>query len=219
MFKINYMEVQHQRPAFWIPKIGDEIESSVLKKCLIIKTLLKDFAANSNYRVYYRTTGGLYWKVFTDFAPVFNVNNVQGHSTRETSFTLLKPEIIRPVIAVLSSNTFWWWYTVTSNCRDLNPYDIQNFPIPISTLSDKKLVFLASRYITDLKKNSTMQVRNQQQTGITETQSFKIQKSKPILDDIDRVLAQHYGFTDEELDFIINYDIKYRMGRDNEDEE
>jgi hypothetical protein len=32
----------------------------------------------------------------------------------------------------------------------------------------------------------------------------------------DRVLAQHYGFTAEELDFIINYDIKYRMGRDSE---
>ena len=24
--------------------------------------------------------------------------------------------------------------------------------------------------------------------------------------------SQHYGFTEEELDFIINYDIKYRMG-------
>jgi hypothetical protein len=24
------------------------------------------------------------------------------------------------------------------------------------------------------------------------------------------------GFTDEELDFIINYDIKYRMGHDSE---
>ena len=24
----------------------------------------------------------------------------------------------------------------------------------------------------------------------------------------------HYGFTDEELDFIINYDVKYRMGRE-----
>lgn len=40
--------------------------------------------------------------------------------------------------------------------------------------------------------------------------------------EIDRVLATHYGFTDEESDFIpstqlrvgINYDIKYRMGRD-----
>lgn len=39
----------------------------------------------------------------------------------------------------------------------------------------------------------------------------------PSIDEIDRVLAKHYGFTDEELDFI-NYDIKYRMGRDGQDE-
>ena len=38
--------------------------------------------------------------------------------------------------------------------------------------------------------------------------------SKPIIDEIDLVLAQHYGFTDEKSVFTINYDIKYRMGRD-----
>ena len=27
------------------------------------------------------------------------------------------------------------------------------------------------------------------------------------------MLTKHYRFTNEELDFIINYDIKYRMGR------
>jgi hypothetical protein len=32
------------------------------------------------------------------------------------------------------------------------------------------------------------------------------------------MLAKHYGLTNEELDFIINYDIKYRMGRDSGDE-
>ena len=37
--------------------------------------------------------------------------------------------------------------------------------------------------------------------------------SKPIIDQIDCLLAHHYGFTQEELDFIINYDIKYRMGK------
>lgn len=37
---------------------------------------------------------------------------------------------------------------------------------------------------------------------------------KIIIDPINFVLQQHYGFTDEELDFIINYDIKYRLGRD-----
>lgn len=28
------------------------------------------------------------------------------------------------------------------------------------------------------------------------------------------MLARHYGFTYEELDFIINYDIKYRMDKE-----
>lgn len=32
------------------------------------------------------------------------------------------------------------------------------------------------------------------------------------------MLAGHYGFTAEELDFILNYDIKYRLGRDTESE-
>ena len=38
-------------------------------------------------------------------------------------------------------------------------------------------------------------------------------KNKPILVTIDTMLAWHYGFTAEELDFILNYDIKYRLGR------
>ena len=38
-------------------------------------------------------------------------------------------------------------------------------------------------------------------------------------DSSNRVLARHYGFTDDELDFIINYDIKYRMGRESGEEE
>ena len=44
-------------------------------------------------------------------------------------------------------------------------------------------------------------------------ETFDYAACKPIIDEIDNALARHYGFTDEELDFIINYDIKYRMGR------
>ncbi len=51
-------------------------------------------------------------------------------------------------------------------------------------------------------------------TGQVELESLTPARSKPFIDDIDRVLAAHYGFTDEELDFIINYDIKYRMGKE-----
>jgi hypothetical protein len=41
---------------------------------------------------------------------------------------------------------------------------------------------------------------------------FFPKKSKSIFDEIDNLLSKYYGFTDEELDIIINYDIKYRMG-------
>ena len=34
-----------------------------------------------------------------------------------------------------------------------------------------------------------------------------------------RVLCPPYGFTEEETDFIINYDIKYRMGKETEGDE
>jgi hypothetical protein len=212
--RLNYVEVLRKRPACWIPKIGDSVESQILKKCLAVKTAVKNFTSKSEHRIYYRSTGGLYWKVFTDFAPAFNLNGKEGHSSRETWFTLSKKEYVKPVIAALSSDVFWWWYTVTSNVRDLNPFDVQNFPLPESALADVELRELGQRYLKDLDKNSSMLVREQKQTGTTETQSFKIQKSKPILDEIDRVLARHYGFTAEELDFILNYDIKYRLGRD-----
>ena len=72
--------------------------------------------------------------------------------------------------------------------------------------------------------------------GISRVGSFageelQLSSSKPILTEIDQVLATHYGFTDEEWDFpsiklrtgipstrlrADNYDIKYRMGRDAE---
>ncbi len=43
---------------------------------------------------------------------------------------------------------------------------------------------------------------------------FNLRGWKQVADEIDKTFAKHYGFTEEELDFIINYDIKYRMGKE-----
>ena len=215
---IEYAEVPADRSHYWVPKLGTKSEEKLLKKFLSIETRLGLFISKSPYLVYYRTTGGLYWKVFTDFPPAFIVKGLHGHSTRETSFGLIEKQLVLPTIAVLSSDVFWWWYTITTNLRDLNPSDIINFLIPQKALYDPQLSHLGEVYLDDVKKNSSMLVREQKQTGRTETQSFKIQKSKSIINDIDNILAKHYGFTDEELDFIINYDIKYRMGIDTDEE-
>ena len=204
--------VLRDRLSFWVPKLGQQLEQSILTKLFTSKTHFANFIGQSENLIYYRTTGGLYWKVFTNFAPAFKCNGKIGHSSRETTLHIIKTSYVKAAIAVLSSNFYWWWYTITSNLRDLNPSDINLFPIHEAVLADKKLSALGENYLNDLKQNSMMLIRQQRQTGRTETQSFKIQKSKSIIDKVDGALAQHYCFTDEELDFIINYDIKYRMG-------
>ena len=118
--------------------------------------------------------GGLYWKVFTDFQPAFRVNGKSGNSTAERAFSIEASEILKPIIAILSSDLFWWWYTITTNCRHLVSRDIENFPVPKSTLYDPQLLKLAEAYLEDLERNSIMQVRVQKRTGRTETQQFKI---------------------------------------------
>ena len=212
MQRINFVEVDRNRPMPWVPKIGHTIEKNILKKFQKIPTKLGNFTSPSGPKVYYRTTGGLYWKIFTDFPPSFTVNGKQGHSSRETWFNLIKKDHVLPSIAILSSDFFWWWYTISSNCRDLNPFDIQNFPIPESSISDKKIFDQGAIFLQDITENSEMAIRIQKQTGRTETQTFKIQKSKQIINHIDKILSIHFDLTDEEIDFIINYDIKYRMG-------
>lgn len=69
----------------------------------------------------------------------------------------------------------------------------------------------------EYKDKSELKEKTSSLTGDIIYQEFYPRLSKPILDEIDHVLARHYDFTDEELDFIINYDIKYRMGRDSEE--
>ena len=95
--------------------------------------------------------------------------------------------------------------------RDL----ITGFPADISEITDQlasKLVVLGKRHEKDLFDHSVRRRIKYRTTGWIEYDEFYPRISKPIIDEIDAVLAEHYGFTPEELDFIVNYDIKYRMG-------
>ena len=64
----------------------------------------------------------------------------------------------------------------------------------------------------DYEKHKVRKETYYKATGKVVYDEYYPKLSKPIIDKIDEFLAKHYGFTEEELDFIINYDIKYRMG-------
>ena len=109
------------------------------------------------------------------------------------------------------------WFISLGNGRNVTGTDIELFPIGAPSnrhLKEAQQAF--GRLMLDFKRHSVIRVR-----ADCKYQEFSPSKSKPIIDEIDTVLAKHYGFTDEELDFIVNYDIKYRLGlgRDATDED
>ncbi len=140
--------------------------------------------------------------------------------------TIESEDLKYTLISLLSSSLFFVHYITWSSCQVINSRDFE-LPFDFNSISSElktQLVKLGKRLQKDLQENSVVQVRNYSARGRSftmEKQYFYIKKSKAIIDEIDTVLAKHYGFTNEELDFIINYDIKNRLGKDleNEDEE
>jgi len=215
---LNYANASRIR-RYLIPKFQASTESDLWTKITQRSMLAKEFRAKSDQRIFYRIGGGRYWKIFTNFQPRFVLNGQVSVSSRENYLYFASEENVLLGIAALSSSLFYWYFIMTTNCRDLNPYDLQHFPIGISDMElDTKndLLRLTGLLMQDYKAKSQMKPKKSSKTGNIEYQEFYPRLSKPIIDEIDRVLARHYGFTDAELDFIIHYDIKYRMGRDAE---
>ena len=221
--RIAYCQSDEKPRAYIISKLGFLEESSILKKLIEGKgKLVNHFQNTSKASIYYRIGGGRYWKIFTNFQPHFVLNGKKTVSSRE-NYLYLDTELLRDaIISILSSSLFYWYFIVTTNCRDLNPSDLNEFQINIDRFSKSEISQLAklcSQLMEDYTKKSQLKEKTSSLTGHIVYQEFYPRLSKPIIDEIDCVLAKHYGFTDEELDFIINYDIKYRMGRGSEGED
>lgn len=76
-----------------------------------------------------------------------------------------------------------------------------------------------NKVAASMKQHSRRKIIQTRQGHTIEYDEMEASKSKQVLDGIDLVLAKHYCFAKEELDFILNYHIKYRMGNDEGEDE
>jgi hypothetical protein len=201
-------------------KLSTATELSVLGKVLAKKSLAHDVATVGT-PVYYHNAPVHWGKVF-DFVPHFRVGAAKPQQSSHLKSICFQDDTSAKVaLCLLNSSLFYWFNWQYSNCRDLSSKDVFRAPLDIKSMSPasmKQLASLATELMDDFRRHKSLYSRVVD--GVTtEFDSFYPAKSKAILDEIDQVLAGHYGFTAEELDFIINYDIKYRMGRNKEEEE
>jgi hypothetical protein len=201
-----------------MPKLSATAEQGIYEKLVKQRRVLRDFYSNSEeHSVHYSRKVGYFLQVL-DFEP--EVLNGQGERRPPSEFKTLNfdDETNAAVaLACLNSSLFYWFVTVFSDCRHVNKREVDSFPIDVAALVGgpfgKQAKKLADELMLDLDRNSERRRMSFRHETLT-VQCIIPKRSKAIIDRIDQVLSQHYGFTATELDFIINYDIKYRLGQD-----
>jgi hypothetical protein len=191
-----------------ICKLGIQAEVSLIDKLMVLPHITRYPNNIPDADVVYYHSGGRYFR-----------KCIREKLSNEYKELTVEPGVGDEVICVLSSSFYYWLWIVFSDCFHVTKRDIDIVPFPDSIAKDSSWKKLSNALIHDLYNNAETRIRNRADGTKQKEINFRVGNSKPIIDEIDRVLAKHYGFTDEELDFIINYDIKYRMGLNNQKED
>jgi len=202
-----------------IIKSSKEIERNIINKISNNLTLSRQ-QQTSLTQIYFHNAPRYFIRVMDKIPYFWNQKDGEKTSTQVKSLCYENKEKTYAVGSVLNSSLFYWWFVLFSDSRHLNNREIDYFPFSIGTnRNDKKLILLFENLNKDFEKNKIRKEAYYKATGEVVYDEYYPKKSKSIIDEIDKVLAEHYGFTEEELDFIINYDIKYRMGKELDSEE
>lgn len=184
-------------------RISSEIESSIYEKYITNRALSYEICDSTQHCIHYRSAGLRYWIIF-----VRNGFNTDSASNKKKGLNSSQKADF--FMAALNSSLYWWYYSLNYDMFNQTDANILDFQLTYD--SEIEIQQFAPILESDLDRNKTLLITNKKDGDTNVSYAYNKKISKPIIDKIDKALAKHYGFTEEELDFIINYDIKYRMG-------
>ncbi len=200
--KINYVISDKIISA---PKYPSIIGRNIIEKIFSFPNELKNKFIGSSTLFYHAAP--IHWgKCLSDLRELdrLNLNIADSYKRIEIS-----PEYRDFTFALLNSSLFFYYWIVFSDCYNLTK---KYFNIRIPQFKASTFTELAKKFNVALFTKMQIAEYEYKNRGKVKFAQFFPKQSKSILDEIDLELAKLYGFTEEELDFIINYDIKYRMG-------
>jgi hypothetical protein len=198
-----------------IGKVGSQLEVGIFRKLERANFHLASLMAPSKHLLYYQEACR-YWAKACKGLPFFRRNGERISPPHGRTKSFVSAEACAFAACLLNSTLFYWFYSAFSDCEHINDALLKTFRIPTSW-NNERWIEHEKRLAHSLAENSTRKTIRTKQGHKIEYDELNAAKSKAVFDGIDLALARQYGFTDEELDFIINYDIKYRLSRANED--
>ena len=214
---LQYHQVNRTNGLKYIPKIGLKKAFLIYEKVIQFKKLPYFLAKTGKYTLYYHESP-VHWHKAWPYIPYYFLEKVgekKSVSIRELNFN--NKDYYNAMKCIANSSLLYWFYNTTSDCRHLTLDAYCRLPTALDSIStDDFLKFNnnAKLLFESYERYKKRYSRESKKTGRSEFDAYYPAKSKSIIDDIDTVLAKHFNFTEEELDFIINYDIKYRMGKE-----
>lgn len=197
-----------------VPKIGTTIEAKILRaateKAIPLGALVKLRQAHNIY--YTRKLSG--FVQILNFVPSItddDGNERPPSELKEMAFADKNAALV--ALALLNSSLFYWFLTLYSDVRNLNKREVFGFPIKnIPKDAANEVARLGSELMKSFQKTSQVLTMRYKKHGTLHIQCIYPKLSKVIINQIDTAYGHAIGLNDEQLDFIINYDIKYRMG-------
>ena len=204
---LSYIQSLRYALTHAIFKIGTVPEVSILKKIYAQKSLSFHLPSKneSSTKIYYHS-GGRYFRKCIQQKLSNEYKELQVRSGEEKN-----------IICLISSSLYYWYWLLESDCYHVTKTDIAEFPSHAGIFSDPELVELGCNLLADLEKNAVVRTRHRKSGDVVNEVNYYVGKSKWLIDQVDLNIAKHYKLNDEETDFIINYDIKYRMGSADEE--
>ncbi len=206
-----------------VPKMGDELEESILQKVRKSgKSIASYTTRGSNSTLNYSRKVGYFLQIL-DFAPV--VLSGDGSRRPPSEFkTVYFNSLIeaRAALGALNSSLFYWFITLLSDCRHLNKREVEAFPIPSALIDPERFAFVdqaVTELMADLQTKSEHRVMNFRHDRLT-VQCILPKKSWASIQHIDALIADAVQLSPVEADYIASYDMKYRIGQgmdDNDD--
>ena len=198
------------------PKCSADLERSVFQRMkTTANQTISHFmskAGTSHFVFYQEATQ--YWMKATFGLPYYSKNDNVGAPAHGRYVYFPGPNAAHAVCAVMNSSLFYAYFIAYGDCFHLSDSLVSSFPVTKSVVKDITLTRLNKKLMDGLRDGAEHKTIKTRDGDVIAYAEYYASKCKQIIDEIDQVLAKYYGFTDEELDFIINYDIKYRMGRD-----
>jgi hypothetical protein len=204
-----------------IPKIGHAVEANLIEKLFDSPRTLEFYERKDSQHVIYYTRKISAFLNVMDFVP----------EIRDGRGRLREPSELKTVafataaetstaLCLLNSTLCRWLIVCLGDCRNLNRRDVVGLPFELDRLLAAKrasLTDLARKLSTSLA--STSEMRSMRfKDEVLRVQCIIPRSAKQIIDEIDHELADFLQLGPELLDFIINYEYKYRMGTDAEEE-